>query len=397
MDASVGTQRAAGFDYDVKANYLTTALQIRNTAVLQVLRRPSYWLFLAIHLGIKYAHASGHLDNGVDSYLYVSWHDLKVIGGITTFFQVFYVNQCFERYNRLYHSTRDMMGLIYDAALDLRMNISSEAPQHMRLALRYLVSGVILYFCELDGVVNQAEWQELMDLSLVSQDEKDYLDKLGPQAKRLTLLHWTSDVACGGYRIATQKVKLPQNLWRGQQERLMHIRSLQQNILDTLSLPIPFVYFHLLCMMTMINLFFMALAMGVSNSIFGTVLYCFASVITIGIMEVSADLTDPFGNDDVDFPVGRWLADWLHHVVLIAEEDAFPKKQNWKEALANQRPLVQVDPGKDMFSSSGFAQASRGSPQLYQELSNFSSDSDDCSTPHSSARNLNVIVASERT
>merc|ERR1712232_523881 len=101
----------------------------------------AFWVFFCFHILTKYAtHGDEQLKEWLfkgDTVLSISWSNLKLIAAMTTFFQVFYTNQCFNRYERLYNNTRRMMSLCYDLALHLRLNIGDASRPHTRLAMRY--------------------------------------------------------------------------------------------------------------------------------------------------------------------------------------------------------------------------------------------------------------------
>lgn len=74
-----------------------------------------------------------------------------------------------------------------------------------------------------------------------------------------------------------------------------------------MALPIPFQYFHLLSMMIIINLGLWAFAMGLTASWFAPVVYVFCSGTFIGMLQLASQLSDPFGNDAVDFDLHGWI------------------------------------------------------------------------------------------
>merc|ERR1712151_856138 len=102
---------------------------------------------------------------------------------MTTFFQVFYTNQCFARYTGLYEGTRSMMSACYDVALDLRVHLGPSNRAHCRLALRYLICDTLLFFAEMDGTIDEMEWHELLSLELITPEEKELLIPCAPQEK----------------------------------------------------------------------------------------------------------------------------------------------------------------------------------------------------------------------
>merc|ERR1719229_604672 len=61
--------------------------------------------------------------------------------------------------------------------------------------------------------------------------------------------------------------------------------------------------------------------MGATYSMFGPVCYFFATLIFMGMMDLASQLSNPFGSDQVDFPVTEWLEDFLMNVnALVAYE-----------------------------------------------------------------------------
>ena len=80
----------------------------------------------------------------------------------------------------------------------MRVNVGDAARPHTRLAGRYMMCSVMVFFCELDGKIAEDEWDELIRLGLLTPDEKAYIMQLAPQEKRLMLLNWSTDVAYAG-------------------------------------------------------------------------------------------------------------------------------------------------------------------------------------------------------
>merc|ERR1719379_692277 len=57
----------------------------------------------------------------------------------------------------------------------------------------------------------------------------------------------------------------------------------------------------------MLNLLLWAYALGCMDSLFAPVIYMCVQMMFQGIRELSTALSDPFGDDDVDFPVNEWM------------------------------------------------------------------------------------------
>ncbi|CAK0863511.1 unnamed protein product, partial [Prorocentrum cordatum] len=124
-------------------------------------------------------------------------------------------------------------------------------------------------------------------------------------AKHLVLLHWTGTVT----REVHVKSKAIANTFKDMFGRLTAILEMQQDLVDTMELPVPYQYFHLLNMMVVVNLMLWAYAMGISASLWAPVTFLFAEIIFMGMLELASQLADPFGEDEVDFPVREWTLD----------------------------------------------------------------------------------------
>merc|ERR1719230_113639 len=100
-------------------------------------------------------------------------------------------------------------------------------------------------------------------------------------------------------------------------DKLVETRDLQQEVADTMHMPIPFQYFHLLNVMIIVNLLLWAYGMGLTDSVFAPVTYFFAALIFMGMMELANQLSDPFGTDGTDFPTSLWLSETLRRINVI--------------------------------------------------------------------------------
>lgn len=326
--------------YDPNAPYLATAFRLRYTVVPTVLARYEFWGFMCLHLAVGVAYRMGYLEGAKEenNLLYLNWNDMKVISAITTFFEVFYTNQSFGRYKKLYMEIRKMLGALCDFCFELRLYISDVSHQHTRLASRYFLASVILFVYEMNGEVTEKQWSELLRQGLVMPQERSYLDKFHKRQRSLLMLHWSAKVTAGGHSL-TKGTKTPNNVLKAMIMKLVSVRMLQQGIVDALSLPMPFQYFHLLNMMIVVNLLLWAYAFGVTDSVFAPVVYFFCALIFMGMMELANQLSDPFGDDDVDFPLNDWISEFIETCVSVLEY-RYPGEENcWRAALKMEKPL----------------------------------------------------------
>merc|ERR1719398_122565 len=89
--------------------------------------------------------------------------------------------------------------------------------------------------------------------------------------------------------------------------RVYHVRSVQAEASQIMELPMPFQYFHIMNLMLFLNLFLWGYSLGCEDSYFAPLIFMFVRVMFQGIRELSTALSDPFGKDEVDFPVNDWM------------------------------------------------------------------------------------------
>mmetsp|Transcript_8983 Transcript_8983/g.26420 ORF Transcript_8983/g.26420 Transcript_8983/m.26420 type:complete len:386 (-) Transcript_8983:9-1166(-) len=320
--------------YDPGSGYVTTLFRLANTVVPHVLRRFEFWVFFVLHLLVTALYRGGYLRGAdeKDHPLYIQWKEMRVITGITTFFEVFYTNQCYSRYCELYQLTRALLGILYDFTLESRIHLRQASKGHTRLTARWLAASVVLFFYESQSEVSEREWQELLRHGLVTDEEKRFLEPFSRHQRSHIVLHWNAMAVRDGQAVS----KMPANAMKSLIDKLLRTRGLQQRVADIIDLPIPFQYFHLLRMMVVVNLVLWAYGMGVTQSIFSPIVYFCAALIFMGMMELATQLSDPFGDDEVDFPVNTWLSEVLENVATLVEvENPFSLEQR----LQMEQPL----------------------------------------------------------
>lgn len=328
------------FEYDASASYLATAIRISHTVVPAVLGRGVFWFFLVLHLGVFVFFQFGYLDKAKDpaSYLYIDWKIVSVITSMTTFFEVFYTNNVFARYLSLYNLTRYILGSLSNFAFDFRIHAGDRAQPMVRLATRFMLCSTFLFFYELGGEVTEQEWGVLMEAKLIYREEVAVLRSIGRQHCSMVVLHWAGRVV----RDTVAEVHAPNNIIKGLVDRLVKIRESEQRIKDTLHLPMPFQYFHLLNMMVVVNLLLWAYGMGVTESVFAPVGFFFSELIFCGMMELAGQMSDPFGEDEVDFPIHLWLESALWDTSVILEYDYHITDGEWHQ-IADRFPPMAME------------------------------------------------------
>lgn len=235
-----------------------------------------------------------------------------------------------------------MLAHATDAVITMRLICGRCSHQHCRLVARYISASVCLFFYELDSNLEDKEWNEIQRLGLLRPEERKCLAQIRSPDVVLNsqvLLHWAADVASLGHAQAVKDEKAPPNMRKSILDKLSDCGRLQTQIADTMQLPFPFAYFHLLNAMIVVNLAFWSYGFGMTHSPLMSFVYVCSALIFMGMMELASELADPFGNDDVDFPVGVWAANLVERLALLVEYD-FPGCNNgWEEILADEAPM----------------------------------------------------------
>eukprot|EP00929_Paragymnodinium_shiwhaense_P032892 TRINITY_DN18173_c0_g1_i1.p1 TRINITY_DN18173_c0_g1~~TRINITY_DN18173_c0_g1_i1.p1 ORF type:complete len:382 (-),score=86.00 TRINITY_DN18173_c0_g1_i1:132-1277(-) len=346
--------------YDPSIGIVRTVLRVRDTVILHVLKRPGFWIFYFIFLAVYVAYWCGSLeDSHVEyGYIFLDHADIKVISAMTTFFEVFYTNQAYNRYMYLYSKTKETLQTLFDYGVFMRLVFGQDKVSlpHKRLSVRYHAASVLLFFYTLDGDVTEAQWRELEDLKLLTGTEVTHLKEFNHRVVCDVLLFWSGDVGATGIRAAG----LPGNQLKALYEKILEMRTCQQDVAQTTALPIPFQYFHLLNLMVIMNLLLWAYGIGVTQSIFAPFVYFFVELIFIGMLELGQQLSDPFGKDDVDLPVNQWLSELLEWLTDFMESIYQPAETGWTDALKLERAQPAGPREVKTFLDEEEAQALRG-------------------------------------
>merc|ERR1719188_2487923 len=196
------------------------------------------------------------------------------------------------------------------------------------------MASLLLCFVEFtkEEGLGEEDWQELQSKGLLRPAEVALLRRFDcdpttrGSAKHLVLLHWTGTVT----REVHVKSKAISNTFKDMFARLTTILEMQQELVDMMELPVPYQYFHLLNMMVVVNLMLWAYAMGISTSVWAPILFIFAEIIFMGMLELASQLADPFGEDEVDFPVKYWTLDFLRFTAVFIEQEFPLTAEGWE-------------------------------------------------------------------
>ena len=186
---------------------------------------------------------------------------------------------------------------------------------------RYLISAILLCYFKVEehddegGNVDEGEWARLMFPHvegniicppLLTYHEVSLLKKL-PMTPA-SLVSWAVRATKKAYSMNPHTGESSAEL-RGFYvvDLIVDIRRCISNIVNTLAMPIPFPYYHMLTFIMMICYTLFAFAFTTIPLTFSPVLMLIVLLIFTGLRELAAALSNPFGEDDVDFPVNKYM------------------------------------------------------------------------------------------
>jgi len=301
-------------EYDPSVGPLVMAMKFYKTVVPVVISRIDFWLYFAAHVAIHVLWQLGYLHQPNTA---MSWNDLRTITAMTTFFEVFYTGECFSRYMQLFSLVRQSFSHAYDFVFACRFFIQSCKLPYDRLACHWLSASLILSIFEAreKRKVGPDDIQKLYTMGLLTQTQFDFVEHLDGHSRMLVMLNIAGDIAREGFIMA----KMPKNSIKEALNSLDSFRSTQQQMHDLMAFPLPFEYVHFLSLMIALNMTLWAYGIATADSMFGPLFFFVSSLIFVGMMDLASQLADPFGEDESDFPLPKWLREFLHNLSALLD------------------------------------------------------------------------------
>eukprot|EP00928_Gymnodinium_smaydae_P032195 TRINITY_DN23382_c0_g1_i1.p1 TRINITY_DN23382_c0_g1~~TRINITY_DN23382_c0_g1_i1.p1 ORF type:complete len:370 (+),score=37.72 TRINITY_DN23382_c0_g1_i1:52-1110(+) len=317
-------------DYDVQQSLLSAACTFSRTVARHVLSNPTFWLFFSLHLILWYSYRSGLLEsynlkalveeNGI---LFLNIDHLRYISAMTTFFAVFYTNQCYARYFQLYHDVNRVFVASHEICFSLKgLAVKPKTKNCMSHVRRHMQAALLLFFRQLKLDNLDDAWDLMIDMMVLTREEAQHLQSIPVFQVSGTLLDWMRRGVMLAYLNAdpASSLRAPAMLNRCI-EKLYEFEKVQTTVKLAVQMPVPFQYYQLLNTMVCINCVLWTYGMAMTTSLFGPVVYAFASFLLIGMLTMANMLADPFGEDDVDFPLLEWTVTHLENQVAWMQSD----------------------------------------------------------------------------
>jgi len=339
------------FQYDPLESRLKTAFRLSNTVIPQTLGRKEFWLVLGLFILLYLLYSFGLLKHvpGLKNTArgqQMDWKEVQLTSSFTIFFEVFYTNACYSRYVTYYRNSRELFLQVMLIVYDLRIHLKQADAAHARLVYRYLLCSLLLFWEQINeerNVISLGETIRQYRSQLLTDEEDEFLSGMDPQFRYLVTMHWTMDVS----HAAHEQSLVPASTVKLVLDKMQKVLLLMRLLDEELTLPIPFAYFHMLNLMVCVTLVLLAICMGLAQSHLGFIVFFIADLVFLGMLELSSEMTDPFGDDEVDFPLSSWLRETLEKAELLFEyfcpyDD---QKYSWEAILEKHRSPVLLGSG----------------------------------------------------
>lgn len=325
-----------GVEYDAAGSILGIVLRFKQSVLPNVVNRAEFYMLIGINLGFTFLYKNGFLDPDKNQF---AGPQLKALQVLMVFGLVFYTNICFERYFQLYTISRDVVGICSECVSEARLRFKIDADRKKYVS--YLVAGVHCFFWlnvlepDADGAqVMEKKWPILLKKGLLTQVEVDYLKKYPVRCKTYLLYTWAVELC--KHSLGEKDLPFLQ-LNAGHVEQLFKTQDAIQNMIK---MPLPFQYFHVTHFMLFTNLSIMGYEMANMQNYYVTISFMAVQVIFNGIREMAVAMADPFGDDEVDFPVEDWLEE-LYNIAMAMTDSGFLKvavaeKMDYMPAITEQ-------------------------------------------------------------
>jgi len=248
----------------------------------------------------------------------LDWSELHIACTLTLFFQVFYINACYKRYVAYYRQTRALFALVMSIVCDLRLHLKCKSAAHARLVNRCVLCSVLRFWERVNEERNVSSLGEAIQdykSQLVSEEEDEFLSGMDPGFRYLVTMHWSLEVFLDAVKVTDLMPSWEKHAIVKLQDGLQLMVELD----DQLMFQMPFPYFHLLNVMVCVSLILLAICLGFANSNLTCIVFLVADLVYLGLLELSCALVDPFGDDDIDFPVSNWLRSSIERAEVLLE------------------------------------------------------------------------------
>mmetsp|Transcript_11309 Transcript_11309/g.26010 ORF Transcript_11309/g.26010 Transcript_11309/m.26010 type:complete len:565 (-) Transcript_11309:125-1819(-) len=313
------------FYYNPARPLIVSALGWKAATFRIIVRRFEFWFYIALHVALLLILKLSDFSLGGA----FPFEATTPVSFFMIFMIIFYNGQCYDRYQEFYVNVMNCLHSAVFFVHELCVTFHyPEVEKHRITATRFIMAAVFIFYMNVTGgMPGRNEWNEVITKGLLMPWEVRLLQEYPGGRVTLILTSWALR--------AVQAALVKDCFFQEHSPHIAHVHNrLNEHvhrlviscnrISYLLALPIPFPYFHLLNIVLNCNFGILAVALATFEMYSSIVAYAFALLIFMGIREVSNSLADPFGTDDVDFPVEQFLDHTFNDAMGLLEAFSNP-------------------------------------------------------------------------
>jgi len=352
-----------------------TLLKLRGTMVPMVLGNVAFYLFCTLHAGLLVlARLPQANQTGVDCSLgannegcepmfdlpEMAYSVISTITGLLTFFIVFYGSQCYGRFNTFYGHCVGISGNVMNFVALVRNHFPAD-PNVQWNATRLLLASMHIQYYTLNessggAAIDPEEWDKIIKRSLLKANEIEILKTYTGYKPFLPLVWALAEVEDallpkikGANATNDEKRMISEERYRVSdllsnfRELCFTFRGHCGQINNWLKQPVPFPYFHVLTLLLVLDMSLISygLATMLSTSIpFAVLVYVVILLAFLGLKEVAVAMSDPFGDDAIDFDLEAMLSASYKNAVALLRDTRTSDGEDMGELL---NPITNRD------------------------------------------------------
>lgn len=335
-----------------------------------VLRKPTFWIILTLHIILlnyhRYVAPLAPLDFTV------------VVGlpaSLLIFLVVFYNGNCYNRFYELWSLTTELVvmvhewvvqtSFIYDEMDKVKIDATVVTTNKWRAARRVLASLHLLFMAldaevdssdalgrtlrlpnHLDGDgVDDDEYTVMLRLNLLTPSEVDEIRRFHG-LKSLVPIKWALAELRADCKPEDRMTNQAKN-YEALQDIAINFNKRSMLIVMLLQQPVPYVYFHVLkLMMLIVNslIAYSLVDLFEDSMLLSVTTFSVICIMLLGLQEIAGAMADPFGDDVTDFDTRKVCRDAYNNALSYLMLEHTPAVRNDSGNVYNPLPSILPPP-----------------------------------------------------
>ena len=330
----------------------------------------------------------------------LDWKASSMLWSLLTFFVVFYGGHCYSRFYTFYGACTGLVGVLGEWAYLIRSHFDASPPLVKWNMLRLMLGGMEIQLASLGGTdsgggkgLSDDEWDRIHRHGFLSHAEIADLQKYKGSKPFLPAVWALGEVRCAlkaklakapaaapakaapespGTRLSAAAENVAEATLLATPAAMAVLNDFEQAALkfkshcgassNLLKMPVPFAYFHVLKLLLIISLALTSYALVElehAQVLMSMVVFIIITVIMIGLQAVAVAMSDPFGDDDIDFDLESFLKGAYDNAVAlitdqrVALHNSLPPDMDLNFPLADTQAAINARTFKNAFDEKG--------------------------------------------